>query len=716
MDNVLRPLQPVEGANKVQKLATGGGPVGPSNQRRTCLQCRVRKVRCDGRQDVCRNCERLKFECSFQQTPEKSSGQYVHKLPERRRRMQACLSCRSAKMKCLGEMPECSNCVRKGLVCSYPGSKKGEPGSSTSGDSIHGQDHVTSPRERDSGLSDADRPRDDVPLDHDTLIKLVKDYFRHLYPLPSYAFLHQTTVTERCHDRTINQPLKLAICAITALQLQRTTLSHDLWVQQAEQMILRQLGHPSIFHLQALLLVIRYRIESGSFSNAFMLAALAGRSAVALRLNYERSELSPLAQEARRRLFWSLFLLDDFFCVGIREFELCPRETIRLQLPCDEELFEAGQPCRTGSLHQHPLEVPATIGLRGAFLRLVAIRREIMRFIRRVGLREIEPSFISDTIHVFEQQLKSLYSGLGHTELYSVSNLTTCKLQTQFVMLHASWRQCFCDLYRLFLNGYTEAAPPPVFAIVQPRNRDVMQRQCVEHAEDILQIVEDLWNYGDRNALLERDTAVCGFESARIILFVAGDGASNAAATELATMKAQLCLDLMTHYFASSAWATPMRNNLERIIRDCSARLAQHKEVATEPAPPDPPPSSKISQYANSRQKLSVHSLLLQSNFVDDSEEITLPPLRYTREPQEGYGDLVNKAGSWADSRVMNLPSLMGNRNPETASGPIANAVTYDEDDGYSSSGPAFNPWMGFPGKDDVYGVCGLSGDLNEDF
>ena len=133
-------------------------------------------------------------------------------------------------------------------------------------------------------------------LEPRTTLDLVQDYFRHLYPLPSFAFLHQSTVVERCKDGTINGPLKLAICALTALRLHRSSLCHDLWIQQAEQVILQQLGRPSIFHLQALLLVIHYRIESGDFPTAFMLASLGARTAVALRLNYERAELLPVAQ------------------------------------------------------------------------------------------------------------------------------------------------------------------------------------------------------------------------------------------------------------------------------------------------------------------------------------------------------------------------------------------------------------------------------------
>jgi hypothetical protein len=174
------------------------------------------------------------------------------------------------------------------------------------------------------------------------------------------------------------------------------------------------------------------------------------------------------------------------------------------------------------------------------------------RFIRKAGLKELQPSSIATSIQMFEQQLKCLHSGLSRSEQYSVSNLVNCQIQVQFIMLHASWNQCFCDLYRQFLSGYSEAAPSPVLASVHPGTRESMQRRCMEHAENILQIVSDFWNHGHRNAILERDIAVCAFEAARIILFGASISA-NASSMDTALRKAQLCLDVITHFFSNSA-------------------------------------------------------------------------------------------------------------------------------------------------------------------
>jgi len=209
--------------------------------------------------------------------------------------------------------------------------------------------------------------------------QLVGSYFSRLHTLPAYSFLHQETVQRRCHEKTINSALKLALCAITALILGTHESKRDKWAWTSEHFVLDQLEQPSIFHLQALLLVIRYRAEAGQFRRAFMLAGLAARSAVALRLNYEHPELGPVAQEVRRRTFWSLYLLEDVFCVGLKEFELCRPDIIQLQLPCEDESFGQESSPNTGFLQPGMGLEPETIGSKGVYFKLVFTRRSVMK-------------------------------------------------------------------------------------------------------------------------------------------------------------------------------------------------------------------------------------------------------------------------------------------------------------------------------------------------
>ncbi|KAI1089385.1 fungal-specific transcription factor domain-containing protein [Rostrohypoxylon terebratum] len=736
MTEALRPLRPLQVSGDLhepQSSHGGSGPIpspisilGSSTKRAICSQCRIRKVRCDGRQNICQNCDRLGFECSFQQSPGKSPGQYVVKLPERRRRMQACIPCHSKKTRCLGELPSCSSCVRRNRACVYPRTKKHGPASreNESAD-VSGAYETTQQRARDASPAqeiEMANPLEGSVLDGPVALDLMEDYFQHLYPLPSFAFLHKPTVLQRCRDQTINETLKLAICSITALHLHRTSLCHDLWIQQAEQSILQQMGRASIFNLQALLLVICYRIESGEFPTAFMLSALAARTALALRLNYERPELSDVAQEARRRLFWALYLLDDFFCVGLREFELCPEETIHLQLPCDEDHFEAGRHVQTGVLRPgiRSSENTTTIGLRGMSLRLTSMRRAVMRFNRKVGLGDELSSTIGESIRRFEEELRLLKATLRPGDQYSISNLTSSRWQVQLIMLHMSWHQCHCDLYRLGLDGYSEAAPSPVLLALHPRDRAGMQLKCLEHAESIIRIVSDFLDYGDGKSLLERDIAVCAFESARLVMFGGSRVMGAASNLDVAVSKAKLSLALINRFFPYSASTQPLRKDLERLIASYSVRLAlQTQGALAEPDAPSARPSNKISQYATSRQRLSVQSLLLQSDFADDSHEIA-GPSQATGAPTLSSGTKTAQTAYASRVHDGSLAGVITSRNCSwgtTGAGngqvPLAGSSF---DARQEDAGLIFNPWMGFAGSEDMYSVTGRPSGLDDEF
>ncbi|KAK8064533.1 hypothetical protein PG994_007171 [Apiospora phragmitis] len=335
---LLRPLRPV-GTN---------GPVTPptvsianlSTKRQTCLQCRIRKVQCDGQPTTCGNCQRLEFDCSFRQTTVGSASMLSStrhgataglQLPGRRRRTQACVHCHTRKM--------------KGLVCTYPASsaskRRQQMTDATSSESPDSSRHswaslspaaaaaATAQQDRgtegaahrggkdvlDPTITSASFPLTAAAPDPITLNKL------HLSPLPSYAFLHKPTVQQRCQDATLDAPLKLALCAITALLLQRPAHCHDLWAQQAEHQLLHGpaalFRRPSVARLQALLLLMRYRTESGDFAAAFMLASLAARGTrrarAAAQGSPERTGPAGAAADVEAKLsVQSLLLQSDF--------------------------------------------------------------------------------------------------------------------------------------------------------------------------------------------------------------------------------------------------------------------------------------------------------------------------------------------------------------------------------------------------------------------
>ncbi|EEU44500.1 uncharacterized protein NECHADRAFT_49581 [Fusarium vanettenii 77-13-4] len=550
------------------------------------------------------------------------------------------------KVRCSGDTPRCSNCQRRNKQCTYSNSKPGPSrgpveGASSSRDeagsssqravSPDRQQSITSGSQHESpgpaeDVPPVNQPTDSSPSD-ELVTGLVAQYFDRLYPLASYSFLHKATVIQRCRDKTIDRALKLALCAITAMYFDKHNQERDAWAQEAERLMLDRLEQPSIFQLQASLLLIRYRAGVGQFPRAFIMAGLAGRWAVALRLNYEHSRLGPVAQEVRRRTFWSLYLLEDSFCVGLKEFELFDPDTIHLQLPCEDVDFHQERHVSTGYLQPGKGLEPEVLGSRAAFVRLAFIRRAIMRLNRRVFLKEVNLSELFSSMERFQNDLLRLRTKLAPGDQYPPTNPEELHRPPQYAIMHMSWHQCHCDLYRIFLTGYPEATPHAAVEGMSASERALMKDKCLAHAEQIVKVLSDFVQHKDERDMLEFDAAVCAYHGARLILFGTYTGKDNTGLPmQMAINKAQLCLDVITRYFDFSAQLKPMRQELERVIQQHKSWLesSDHQALTTSDPAPRPPP--KLSRDAYIRQRLAIHSLLRQSDFVDDSRDAAPEP------------------------------------------------------------------------------------------
>ncbi|KAK5166686.1 uncharacterized protein LTR77_008230 [Saxophila tyrrhenica] len=456
-----------------------------------------------------------------------------------------------------------------------------------------------------------------------TVAELQFEYFHHLAALPSYSFLHADTVVRRLNEKSLSEPLKLALCAIAALLLGHQHLPATAWVDRAEKALFDVLDRPSVFHLQALLLIIQYRAAAGYFARAFMLAGLAARAAAALRLHYEHSELSSVAQESRRRTFWALYLLEDLFSVGIAEYELCRPETIHLRLPNTDDseaqgrtpaFLNSDEACETGGLGSH-----------AAVLKLTSIRRSIMKVTRRILSNEQIFRHLLRDVNRHQTDLENIRKRLEPHNRYPPSDFRGFEWRPIYLMLHVSWHQCHCDLYRMFLPNYLQASPSSVLEGVSSEEQTRLGRAALKHAEEIAHIIGEFCRYAEDLRILELDTAVCAYHGARLILFGAfrlTDSSVGVMEKQRAISTAKLCLDFISRFFANTMASRPIRDDLTRLIRLQESLLASPSEGS--PVSPDEAPTTSpgVSTFANARQKLSVHSLLLQSDFVDDSGDI----------------------------------------------------------------------------------------------
>ncbi|KAH9226578.1 hypothetical protein K456DRAFT_1850041, partial [Colletotrichum gloeosporioides 23] len=353
-------------------------------------------------------------------------------------------------------------------------------------------------------------------------IQLVDDFFNHLYPLPLCSFLHERSIRQRCQEGSLDESLILSICAISATRLHRAAFhpqSTSVWVRRAENLVWSHLEHPTIFRTQALLLICQYHIETGGFQKAFMLSSIVSRAASALRLQYERTDIHPLAQEIRRRLMWCLILLDRHFSNGLPECELCPFENVYLKLPCsEEELTLLHNPETIEDSPSLSLGSDPEGGLLSTIIRAATIRRDISRLKRQMWLS-------GTPLPQLEALAKSFSHGLQALKVEPYCKVTLRKHSTsrwllRYVVSHLSSHQGHCDLHRLFLSGYSEAASDIVLSAVSHEFMATAATECFQHATSILEILHDFNELRLDIRVPDVDIAICSYHATRILLFL----------------------------------------------------------------------------------------------------------------------------------------------------------------------------------------------------
>ncbi|KAM0540720.1 hypothetical protein ACHAPJ_013536 [Fusarium lateritium] len=315
-----------------------------------CRVCRARKVKCDGRPNGCRNCERLQLECVDDEGSKSGSRRSVPVSLRKIRTYRSCTSCRVSKTKCDGDRPRCSRCCARNLECQYDGgsaprwarnlSKAPTSGSteedlessldasSIAGDSTRSPSLIQS-REIDAATSHRSSTRDtsniNPPIDfsddtelsiHSWLVSqelpsgnnirtVVDHYFANIHPLRCFAFVHRPSFTRQLDKGFESDDEKALLHIICAQGAKFYALAIDVedqdakatliraagnsWAKKAEMLILTNFGKISVQRLMTCILLYDFHFRLGEYTQALMLSGLAVRMAHALQLNIEFS-------------------------------------------------------------------------------------------------------------------------------------------------------------------------------------------------------------------------------------------------------------------------------------------------------------------------------------------------------------------------------------------------------------------------------------------
>lgn len=632
----------------------------PKKSSQTCIPCRVRKVRCDGRRDGCQNCERLGFTCSFQdaaspnQDPESITN---FTLPRRRVRL-ACANCHSRKARCSGETPKCARCQAQGIECVYkPTKRSGGISSSTTQQSHQGNtdseiESVSSePPEKRARMS-KENPDSHQSGQHDfepnpqttsggsnhepftfpdeaLIQRTFNNFFRHIHHVPIFSFLHRASLMQRYHAGMMDKALLLALVGITSLLMDLGPGTREYGVRcvdECQNMVLRDLENPSTLKIQALVLVMKHRMLSRKFTTAFMLAATATRFAYALRLNYENSNLCFLARESRRRLMWALLTIDSGINGGCSDFTLMPSESLHIQLPCTERNFEFDLPQVTEYLRSVPTRpFPDDVGSLALHVRLLWMRSRVLYCTKNVlGMPESELVQLPELVKVLSDELAGFNDHLPSSFKFSESNLQLRAYSPRlcvYIMIHVWWRQCHCDLYRMFLAGLKEALPQSGLNRLDPQFLSYCVRQCYEHALAMTDVFKLILSLDGGLPVTDLDLPGCAYQCARLIYFVYQTNPEETGLTpsqvhEIGTR----CLTIaksMDHIPAGVA----IVSDLEKLV----ARGTSADSTSNRPESPNTSGSNLLTQ-----QVLPRHNPIQQIQMVDEGGFTNIPILSPT--------------------------------------------------------------------------------------
>lgn len=549
----------------------------------TCVTCRVRKVRCDGRRNICTNCERLGFACHYddnagmEPAPADSPGPPVS-VPRRRVR-QACQACHAKKARCSGAVPRCDRCRQQGLECVYRPGKRAlplpSPGINSSDAVIRdGPDHYDQGNFTHASASPVASGFEPPEPDEALSMRAFDAFFRHVHHIPMFSFLHRASLMERYHAGTLDHSLLLAIIGITALLADLGSGMDEYGercIDEASALCLGELEKPSILRLQALVLVIKHRILSRRLSCAFMLHAVASRFATVLRLNHENPSLCFLARESRRRLMWSIYMIDSALAGGQSDFALWPdaERQINIQLPCNERHFEFDLPERTEPLRPPPPgldglppPMPDVVGFMALHVRIHWMRTRILQCTTKAAAALTVHDLVAlpSQCASLDAELDAFEARMPQSFRWSEGNL---RLRTYsprlgiFVMTHVWWRQCHLDLYRLFLPGLKEALPPALLAQLDPGFVAEGRRRCYEHAKATADMFAQLLGLGSSaSPVTDLDLPGCAFQCARVLyhgLQTVGTGMGFT--TDSVRELAGVCLQVARQSTAGSACA-----------------------------------------------------------------------------------------------------------------------------------------------------------------
>ncbi|KAJ5229693.1 hypothetical protein N7489_010401 [Penicillium chrysogenum] len=305
-----------------------------------CKSCRKRKIKCNRMRPSCEACKVFQCPCVYDAVPKKR-GPKTDVL--------------EALLKRVDGLEKRLHDEKNPISPTSPDTPDDPPSFPTRRNTIDNSFNIYSPSDRSAPPTSLSQHVDPFPRPADHSASLLQQpsptnngplsdaildiYFERLHGKPFYVLDEATT---RQHHQLNQLPPCLAM-AISAMTVRYTTLPGQVEQSlrtkldaalQARRMI--EIDNPTVEGLQTLMLVSQAFYAYGLGKKAYMTFSNCVAMIVALDLYREapsKPNITPAEREMRRRLFWSVYLMDRFINCGSRRPCLITDHSVVLRLP-----------------------------------------------------------------------------------------------------------------------------------------------------------------------------------------------------------------------------------------------------------------------------------------------------------------------------------------------------------------------------------------------
>lgn len=477
-----------------------------------CIVCRRKKIRCSGEKPACKHCLRARIPCVYKVTTRKAAPRtdYMAMLDKRLKRMED----RILKMVPKSEQdPSAANVVRAQVKPQLPSSATASKQSAKkrAADEAFGADFDSWARQPSktktattttTTTEDSNKPtslqvqeqedgkllvegRDALPT-KEIQVHLADIFFENIYG-QAYHLLHKPSYMRKLKADNLPPVLVLSVCAISARFSNHPIfagkphfLRGEEWALAAREIVTRRYDWPNITILTCLLILGLHEFGTCQGGRSWALGGMAIRMAFALQLHKDleydptgtnpATQLSFIDREIRRRTMWACFLMDRFNSSGTDRPMFIKEDTLRIQLPIKEKLFQLDMPGPTEDLDgsvPHPVpkdqgqlsSAKDNMGVAAYMIRSIALWGKIISFLNQGGKEADKHSMWDSDSQYFAllKQAEDFAPGLPDGLKYTSENLhlhDTEGMANQFLFLHISIQQNI-----LFMNRFAVSSP-----------------------------------------------------------------------------------------------------------------------------------------------------------------------------------------------------------------------------------------------------------------